>query len=269
MYGDPVGLGTSGALARTVRDAAALLDVMAGPATGDPYWAAPLPDGESYLSWCDREPARLRIARFAMPLIADVPVHPECLEAYERASRLLAELGHDVEDVDVPIPPDAVGTFETCWSVLTALTELPSEAEPLLRPLTRWLRDRGRAVSGPEFGLAVGELRRIAARALLVLAPYDAVLTPTLAQPPLRIGEIRDDDDPAQDFENQKAFTPWTSGWNLTGMPAASLPLHWTPDALPVGVTLAARPGEEHLLLSLCAQVEAAAPWADRHPTCW
>jgi amidase len=95
------------------------------------------------------------------------------------------------------------------------------------------------------------------------------VLTPTLAQPPLRIGEIRDDADPVQDFENQKAFTPWTSAWNLTGMPAASLPLHWTPEGLPVGVMLAARPGQEHTLLSLCAQVEAAAPWADRHPSCW
>jgi amidase len=124
-------------------------------------------------------------------------------------------------------------------------------------------------VSGADFGLAVGEIRRVAAEALARLAPYDAVLTPTLAQPPLRVGEIRDDADPARDFENQKAFTPFTSVWNLTGMPAASLPLHTTPGGLPVGVMLAARPAEEHLLLALCAQVEAAAPWADRHPACW
>jgi amidase len=117
--------------------------------------------------------------------------------------------------------------------------------------------------------VAVGEARRIAARALATLAPYDMVLTPTLAQPPLRVGEIRDDADPARDFENQKAFTPFTSMWNLTGMPAASLPLHVTGDGLPVGVMLAARPAEEHLLLALSAQVESAAPWADRHPACW
>jgi amidase len=269
VYGDPVGLGTAGPLARTVRDAAAMLDVMAGPAVGDPFWAAPLPDGETYLGWCDRPPGRLRVGRFSTPTIADVPVHPECLTAYEDASRLLESLGHDVEEVDVPLPDDAVTTFETCWSVLTALTVVPPEREHLLRPLTRWLSQRGRAVSGPEFGLALGELRRIAAAALTRLAPYDIVLTPTLAQPPLRIGEIRDDADPVQDFENQKAFTPWTSAWNLTGMPAASLPLHWTPEGLPVGVMLAARPGQEHTLLSLCAQVEAAAPWADRHPSCW
>jgi amidase len=269
MYGDPVGLGTAGPLARTVRDAAAMLDVMAGPAVGDPFWAPPLPSGESYLGWCDRPPGRLRVARFVEPLIADAAVHPECVRAYDDASRLLVSLGHDVEEVDVPIGPEAVATFETCWAVLTTLSPAPPGSEDRLRPLTRWLQERGRGVSGPQFGLALGELRRIAARALAGLAPYDVVLTPTLAQPPLRVGEIRDDADPARDFENQKAFTPWTSAWNLTGMPAVSLPLHMTPDGLPVGVMLAARPAQEHVLLSLSAQVEAAAPWFDRRPTCW
>jgi amidase len=202
-------------------------------------------------------------------VIADAPVHPEVVTAFEGAGRLLESLGHDVEEVAVPVPPEAVGTFETCWAVLTALTPVPAEREHLLRPLTRWLRGRGLSVSGPQFGLALGELRRIAARALTLLAPYDVVLTPTVAQPPLRIGEIRDDDDPERDFENQKAFTPWTSAWNLTGMPAVSLPLHTTADGLPIGVMLAARPAEEALLLSLAAQVEAASSWADRHPDCW
>ena len=267
MYGDPVGLGTAGSLARTVRDAAALLDVLAGPAVGDPFWAPP--HVESYLASCDAEPGRLRIARFVEPVIADAVVHPEVVAAYEDATRLLLSLGHDVDEVDVPLPPEVVDTFETCWSVLTALSPAPPGTEDRLRPLTRWLQSRGRAISGPEFGLAVGELRRFAAAALRALAPYDAVLTPTLAQPPLRIGAIRDDADPARDFANQKAFTPWTSAWNLTGMPAVSLPLHTTADGLPVGVMLAGRPAEEHVLLALSAQVEAAAPWADRKPPCW
>ena len=101
------------------------------------------------------------------------------------------------------------------------------------------------------------------------MAPYDAVLTPTLASPPLPVGAIRNDADPVADFEAQKAFTPWTSAWNVTGMPAVSLPLSWTADGLPVGVMLAARPAEEELLLALSAQVEAAAPWHDRHPPGW
>ena len=148
-----------------------------------------------------------------------------CLDAVVDASRLLESLGHEIVDVAVPLPAEAVPVFETCWSVLTAMSLVPPEQEHLLRPLTRWLTERGRAVSGPEFGLAIGEMRRVAAGALTTLAPYDAVLTPTLAAPPLPVGAIRDDDDPAADFENQKRFTPWTSAWNVTGMPAASLPL--------------------------------------------
>jgi len=153
--------------------------------------------------------------------------------------------------------------------VLTALSVVPPEQQALLRPLTRWLSERGRAVSGPEFGLAIGAMRRFAADCLATLAPYDAVLTPTLAVPPLPVGAIRDDDDPAADFEAQKAFTPWTSAWNVTGMPAVSLPLHWTPDGLPVGVMLAGRPAEEGLLLALATQVETASPWAERRPPEW
>jgi amidase len=269
MYGDPVGLATSGALARTVRDAAALLDVLAGRAVGDPFWAPAEP--ESFLAACDREPGRLRVARFVEPVIADAEVDPQCVQAWEDTSRLLESLGHHVEDVPVPMPREAVPVFETCWAVLTALSTvpLPARARPALRPLTRWLGERGEAVTGPEFGLAIGELRRIAARTLAALSSYDAVLTPTLAVPPLPVGAIRDDVDPAADFEAQKRFTPYTSMWNVTGSPAVSLPLHWTPEGLPVGVMLAARPGEEATLLSLAAQVEQAAPWSGRRPDCW
>jgi amidase len=267
MYGEVTGLATAGTLARTVRDAAALLDVLAGRGIGDPAWAPP-PD-EPFLATCEREPGRLRIARFLEPVIADAEVDPACVAAYESASSLLASLGHEVEDIAVPMPREAVPTFETCWAVLTALSVVPPEREVLLRPLTRWLADRGRGISGPEFGLAIGAMRRFAAGCLTTLAPYDAVLTPTLAVPPLPVGALRDDDDPAADFEAQKAFTPWTSAWNVTGMPAVSLPLHWTREGLPVGVMLAARPAEEGLLLSLAAQVEAASPWAGRHPPGW
>lgn len=269
MYGDPVGLSTNGALARTVRDAAAFLDVMAGRAVGDPFWAPE--DAEPFLAACDRPPGRLRIARFSEPVIADTEVDPECLIAWEDASRLLESLGHEVVDVDVPLPHDAVPAFETCWAVLTALSVvvLPDDARTQLRPLTTWLADRGTAVSGPEFGLAIGQLRRLAARTLAAISSYDAVLTPTLAAPPLPVGAIRDDDDPAADFEAQKRFTPYTSLWNVTGSPAISLPTHQTPHGLPVGVMLAGRPSEEATLLSLASQVERAVPWLDRTPPCW
>jgi amidase len=255
VYGDPVGLACTGPLARTVRDAAALLDVLAGRRVGDPFWSS----ASGFLDACDRPVGRLRVARFIAPVIADVDVDAECVEAWESASRLLESLGHEVEDVPVPLPPEAVPVFETCWSVLTALSTVPAgHSEDELRPLTRWLTERGRAVSGPAFGLAIGVMRRFAAAALAALAPYDAVLTPTVASPPLPVGALRDDVHPERDFENQKRFTPWTSAWNVTGMPAVSLPLHRTPAGLPVGVMLAARPGEDALLFSLARQVEDA-----------
>ncbi|CAI9418821.1 amidase [Nocardioides sp. T2.26MG-1] len=267
MYGDAVGLATAGPIARTVRDTAALLDVLAGRRVGDPFWAPP--PSETFLASCDRDPGRLRIARFVEPVITDTDVDPDCVRAWEDASRLLESLGHEVVDVPVPLPREAVADFETCWAVLTAMSVVPPEREHLLRPLTRWLSARGRAVDGPDFGLTVGAVRRHAAGALAALAAYDAVLTPTLASPPVLVGAMRNDQDPNADFEAQKAFTPWTSAWNVTGMPAVSLPLHWTESGLPVGVMLAARPAEEELLLALAAQIEAAAPWADRRPPGW
>lgn len=267
MYGDPVGLATSGPITRTVRDAAAMLDVLAVRRAGDPWFAPPEPG--TFLAAAEREPGRLRVARFVEPVITDTPVDPEVRRAWEDASRLLESLGHEVEDVPVPLGRDAVPFFEVCWAVLTALSPAPPGREHLLRPLTRWLGDRGRALTAPEFGLAIGAVRRHAAAALEQLAAYDAVLTPTLAVPPVPVGALRDDAHPDRDFEAQKAFTPWTSAWNVTGMPAVSLPLHQTPDGLPVGVMLAARPAEDALLLSLAAQVEAAAPWHDRKPPGW
>jgi amidase len=100
-------------------------------------------------------------------------------------------------------------------------------------------------------------------------AEYDAVLTPTLAQPPADVGALRDDADPARDFENQKRFTPFTSVANMTGQPAITLPLYMTPTGLPIGVMLAGRPAGEAALFGLAGQLEAARPWRDRHPECW
>ncbi len=268
-YGDITGLATNGPLARTVRDTAAFLDVMAGRADGDPFWAPA--NKHSFLSACDVAPRRLRIARFATPVIAATEVDAECLDAWENASRLLESLGHEVVDIEAPMAQEAVAVFEICWAVLTGLSTVGrNDADRArLTPLIRWLGERGERVSGPEFGLALGELRRIAAQTLALLTPYDAVLTPTLAQLPLPVGALRNDADPSADFEAQKRFTPWTSMWNVTGSTAISLPLHQSTSGLPVGVMLAAAPGREDLLLGLSAQVEEAAPWLSRTPDCW
>jgi amidase len=116
-------------------------------------------------------------------------------------------------------------------------------------------------------GLAL--MQNAARKSIMATAAYDAVLTPTLAAPPAPIGSLRDDDDPARDFENQKRFTPYTAAYNVTGQPAISLPLHWTEEGLPIGVMLVGRPAGEAALLSLASQIEGAAPWSHRHPAQW
>jgi amidase len=258
VYGDVTGLSTAGPLATTVRDSAAFLDVISGPTPTDAQWAAAPPDGESLLAWCERDPGQLRIARFATPVIAGVEVDPEVLTGYHEAGRLLQDLGHEMEDVQIGFDDATVGVFETVWAVSAAMWPVDPAREHLLRPLTRWLRGRGADTSGPAFGQSLVAMTQASARALTALAPYDVVLTPTLAQLPALVGGIRNDADPAADFEAQKAFTPYTSVWNMTGMPAVSLPTAWSASGLPIGTMLAAKPGQDHLLYALAAQVEAA-----------
>jgi amidase len=256
-------------LARTVRDAAALLDAMAVPMPGDAHWAPPPPPGATFLAACDRPPARLRVGRSRVPVIAETQLHPECVAAWESASALLADLGHEVEDIPPPFEPEVVARFETVWSVSATLTPVDPAEESRLRPLTRWLRGRGHATSAPEFARALADMQLAARRAIEATAAYDAVLTPTLATLPARVGELRDDADPERDFANQKRFTPFTAVANVTGQPAISLPLHWTADGLPVGVMLLGPPAGEARLLRLAAQLEAARPWHDRRPAVW
>jgi amidase len=267
------GLGVIGPIAWTVADAAALLDVMAGPELGDPHWAPPLPAGETFSEHARREPGRLRIARFRTPVVGQTEVHPECIAAYDAASALLAQLGHEVVDIDPPIRAEVVPSFEVVWSVLATLAPVPLGREVELMPLTRHLRERGLPITGTQYAEAVAAMQATSREAIGVLAAYDAVLTPTLADLPAPVGSLRDDADPAADFEAQKRFTPFTALWNVTGMPAMSLPLHHTgpvpgaPQGLPVGVMLAGRPAGEAALLGLATQIEAADPWQDRRPT--
>ncbi|MCM2428375.1 amidase [Streptomyces sp. RKAG337] len=265
-YGDVTGLAVTGPIARNVRDAAALLDVMAGPVPGDPMPVAA--SGTSFLEWCEREPRRLRIGRWARPDV-DVPVDPVVLAAYERTSALLAGLGHEVVDVEQPLGPGDHGSFDPVWEVMALLVPVPADREGELMPLTRWLRERGRAASGERFAMALGAMQAVGRKFAAAVAPFDAVLTPTLAQLPQPVGALRDDADPAADFAAQYAFTPFTGAWNIAGLPAVSLPVEWTDGGLPVGMMLGAAHGAEGPLLALAAQVEAAAPWRERRPAGW
>jgi amidase len=266
---DSARLSVLGPLARTVRDAAAFLDAVAFPQPGDPDPAPPLPPDETFLGWCERDPGTLRIGRYRHSPI-ETDLDPQVRAAWEQASTLLDSLGHRVEDVAPPLPPDSVPYFETVWTVLAASWPMPPEQEGMLRPLTRHLRERGAAISGAEYATALGTLNVLARRALAATADLDAVLVPTLAQLPQPVGYfVGTDADPAADFERQKRFTPFTAMYNTTGQPAISLPLYQSDEGLPIGIMLVGRPRGEAPLLSLAAQLEAALPWADRLPPIW
>ncbi len=259
------GLGTDGVLSRTVADTAVALDVLAGRGTGETF-QVPHPAG-TFLDAAGREPGALRIGLLTTPVIAEADVHPECLAAAHATAAALAALGHEVTEAPVPFGVERWLAFGAVWSVGAASIPLPPEAEPKLTALTRWLRERGRATSGVEYATAMAAIQQLTVDTALAWDGFDVILTPTLAQPPSVVGELRNDDDPAADFAAQTRFTPWTSVYNLTGRPAISLPLHTAQidgRTLPIGVMLGGRLGAEELLLSVSAQLENAVGWS--HP---
>ncbi|WP_375502367.1 amidase [uncultured Jatrophihabitans sp.] len=263
---DATRLSVLGPLARTVRDAAAFLDAVAVPQPGDPELLPP--PSTSFLDACDRDPGRLRIGRLVdSPM--EFEIEPDVRIAWEQACTVLAGLGHDLEDTAPPIPPEAVPLFETVWAVSAASAPIPPDREHLLRPLTRHLRARGAAASGPQFAHALGMLNEYARRGRTASAHLDVVVAPTLAMTPRPVGWFTDGLDPAEDFERQKRFTPFTAMYNTTGQPAISLPLYESADGLPIGIMLVGRLGAEQLLLSLAAQLEQALPWQARRPPIW
>lgn len=272
--GDPLGMSVSGPLARTVADAAALLDALAVPVPGEPYPL--LARSPSYLAASAQAPTRLRIGRYATPPVAGATVDPACLAAYERASVLLEEAGHEIVEFDPRIDPDFLPVFETLWAVLAHGHPVPPEAEPLLAPLTRWWRDRGSAIGGPEYMAATQAAIGVTRSVVAAHATVDVVLTPMLAQLPRPVGWFTAGGDPAEDFERQKRFTPFTATYNITGQPALSLPVGWGSEEgveLPVSVQLVGLAGDDALLLALGAQLHEAigwgSGWCERRPPTW
>ncbi len=259
-----LGLGTSGPIARTVRDAAALLDVLAGYEPGD-FFVAPEPE-RPFLAEADLEPGRFRIAVTTEPP-TQVPVDPACAAAARGAAELLAELGHDVRDATPPWRSDEmIDHFTRVWQVGPATSGIDDLS--LLEPINRALAERARATPSPEQVLSIMQLQQLARRVVAFWDDVDVVVTPTLALPPVPIGWTfqETDGDPYLAFMRQILFTPFTPLVNVTGQPAMSLPLHWSDDGLPIGVQLIGRPFAEATLVRLGAQLEQARPWADRRP---
>ncbi|WP_231649247.1 amidase, partial [Streptomyces clavuligerus] len=267
---DVSGLATHGPLARTVGDAAALLDILSGLMPGAPYDAPALPPGETFSAYARRDPGTLRVAVLVEPPIPGVPVHADCRAACEDAAELLRGLGHRVEELELPADEALLDSFVAVWEVMAATFPVPPGQEEELMPLTRHLRERGARVPGLRYVTAMAHFRAVGQfLADQVFSSYDVILSPTLAQPPAPVGGLRNDEDPEAEFAAVMAFSPYTSLQNATGQPSVGVPLHHTEEGLPIGVMLSGRYGDDALLVSLSAQLEAARPWHTRHPAIW
>ena len=278
-------------ISRSVRDSAAMLDATAGPDAGAPY-AAPARQ-RSYLEETQTPPGRLRIAFSSAPLFGH-SVHPDCVAGLQESAKLLASLGHAVEEAGPVIDRDACAI-----AFVTVLAgEMRADIEATARLAGKPVRSAdfelstfamgllGRTVSAADYATASRTLQAAARQTAQFFQQYDVLVTPTLGAPPVLIGTLQPS---AAEQRILKVVNRLNAGWllgalgiikplarktfdyipftplfNVSGQPAMSVPLHWNAAGLPIGMQFVARLGEEPTLLRLAAQLEQARPWAHR-----
>ena len=265
------GLSAGHVVSRSVRDSALMLDCAAGMEPGDPYTAPTLE--RPFLEAVSRPPRKLRVA-LMLKDHRGADLHPECLEAVQRAAKLCASLGHVVEEADpnldmVALRPmnariSAANTARSCQMRWKALGREPNPDD--VEAATWAVYQRGLKVSGIEYIEAIAAAHAAGRKMAAFLTSYDVILSTTLAGPPPKLGYFDQDGDVQTFTERVTEYLSVTPLHNATGTPAMSVPLHWTPDGLPVGVHFAGRYGEEATLLALAAQLETAQPWFHRVP---
>ena len=264
-------LATEGVLTRTVRESALCLDLLSGPELGDASWAPP--PAEPFLDAAGREPGPLRIGMALTPPLPDVEPTPEVAAATRAAGSLLEDLGHTVEEIEPPFRSaemfqsfTAVFGPMVCAQAMVAM--MVQGREPTrddLEELSMWLWETCRGIDATTAYSALVQIQAAGRQVVAWSAPYDAVLTPALAEPPVPIGTLDPDGpDGAATFRRAGQFTPYTAGMNISGQPAVAVPLFQGDDGLPLAVQLIGRPLGEGPLLALAAQLEQARPWAGR-----
>ncbi len=266
-------------VSRSVRDTARVLDAVEGSAPGDPYVApAPL---RPYVEELTDESKGLRIGTMFQPAV-ESEVDPDCIAAVERAVKVLTDLGHEVDDSSpldlMPQGDEGAGmqiqeSFLTRWAagqaaviaqmeMISGQEVTPDHVEPLTWALTEIGRNRTSGRYLADVAIHQGISRLIAG---WHAGGHDLLLTPTMAEVAPKLGSFDDTGaDPMEAFHRAFPSGAFTALFNVTGQPAISLPLHWTDEGVPVGVQLVAPFGREDLLIRVAAQVERAAPWADR-----
>jgi amidase len=277
---DESGLSTQLCVSRSVRDTARMLDAVHGPGVGDSV-IAPAPS-RPYVDELLADPGRLRIGLLDHHPIGG-ELHTDCVTAVRSAASMLEGLGHDVSPGHPPILEDGEfpRRFAAMWAALMAVG-IDSLGQAIGRTLTaddveqvNWAqREYASQLSAAQYATAlsaVGQYRRHVQG--WWADGWDLLLTPTLSAPPLPIGGLYGDQGDGVDPANPMApsiragrFVSFTPQFNASGQPAISLPLHWNDDGLPIGVQLVAAYGREDVLIQVAGQLEAAAPWADRHP---
>ncbi|MFD7021333.1 amidase [Promicromonospora sukumoe] len=278
------GLVVNGPIARTVADAALLLEAMlprrAGGGVAHPYTLrAPSSAAGAYLAAAQRAElpadgdipgtAAGRTARIAVTTSSawdgfyDIAVSPEARAGLDAGVRALAGLGHEVDEFALAEAPEYAPAFRTLWMGGASAVPIDDpETLDKLEPLTQWLIRTGRTVPARQLAEAVRTLTGYERSLVAQVSVYDAVVTPALALTPRPVGWY-DAGDPERNFEQQCQYTPFTSMLNVAGLPAITVPTHWTeptadaPAGLPMGVQIIGRPGGERTLLALAAQLES------------
>jgi amidase len=263
---------SDGVLTRTVADTSAVLDVLAGYELGDATWAPPPPSPFAELA--AQQPGNLRVGLAVNPPLEGAAVDPVCERAARDAAALLEQLGHAVEEITPPwtggldLLPDFTRVFGPMVSVATAIGGQLRGREPTeedVEPLTWEMWKRATSQDTITFLLTEGRMQAAARSLVAFLDRFDVVVTPALAQRPLRIGEVQGrGPDPWGNFRRSGYFTPFTAICNVTGQPAIALPLYHGDDGLPLAVQLIGKPLGEDVLLSVATQLEQALPWAGR-----
>jgi amidase len=261
---------TKGWLTRTVRDTAALLDVVAGSSFADTI-VAPAP-ARPYACEVGADPGRLRIGLMRQSPGNALPIGEEAVGAVDHAAELLIGLGHTVEEAH-PSPLDSTEHFDLIlsywsikvaqrlWSVEEKLGRRLEEQE--LEPTSFRMLTFAREHSMAEFAKTLQKIYEYTTRTLAwYRRGFDLLLTPTVGCPPPKLGAMIDPAQPQLQMQ-WGAFTPFA---NLTGQPAISVPLYWTASGLPLGIQLVADVWREDLLIRVASQLEAAEPWHRRIP---
>jgi amidase len=253
------GLATNGPIGRTVADAAALLDVMAGYIPGDPYW---LPNPEpSFLEATRTSPNRLRIA-YCTGILPVGEADETCRQAVLDTATLLEQLGHSVEAKDFVDVSRLIEPFTTVFQAILNEVGIP---ELFLGKMPRWFAWRARFCSSGKYLRAVSQLQAIARQIVGFFDTIDVLVLPTYLHPAIEVGEWAKER-PGKTLENIVNWIAPCAPFNVSGQPAMALPTGFTAAGLPIGVQLVGRPAEEMTLIALAAQIEAAQPWSHHRP---